>query len=166
MIKKVIGDLLKPMGFGPDCLLHIVNLHHIWGGGIVIPIKKLYPEAYQADLKTPKSDKKKLGTYSLADVRGSGGSVLRPSYIFNIYGMPTMGLPVSNIDYGALRKAFISIRNSLEEKQKQDMFYLTVGMSAQIGQGLANGCPKTISNIIEDVWADYPTSVYLYELPD
>jgi hypothetical protein len=39
------------------------------GRGIALTIKQLLPEAYVADCKTPKSDKSKLGTMSMADIK-------------------------------------------------------------------------------------------------
>jgi O-acetyl-ADP-ribose deacetylase (regulator of RNase III) len=65
MIEYIKGDIFKGKW---DVLCHCANLYHTWGAGIVLPLKKLYPEAFQADLKTKYGDKVKLGKFSHADI--------------------------------------------------------------------------------------------------
>ncbi len=167
MIIERIGDLLESKEVG--VLLHICNLQGIWGGGIVIPIKKKYPEAYDADLKTQKGDVSKLGTYSFADVRNNKEAKAHNlGYIVNCYFMKTMGKPENNISYDAMYDGMLKLKNQIDKKRGEDEKFkdLTVGMASAIGQGLAGGSPKIIRAIIDEVWEASPIITYLYKLPD
>jgi O-acetyl-ADP-ribose deacetylase (regulator of RNase III) len=58
-----------------------------WGEGIALTIKQLLPEAYVADCQTPKSDKSKLGTISIAEIkRGETYSLRLSMLIPNLIG--------------------------------------------------------------------------------
>jgi O-acetyl-ADP-ribose deacetylase (regulator of RNase III) len=66
-MKVIKGDLIKlakQQKFNVIC--HGSNCFCTFGAGIAKQIKQEFPEAYEADLKTNKGDKSKLGWYSKA----------------------------------------------------------------------------------------------------
>ena len=68
-MKSVEGDLLKLAGQGHfDVIVHGCNCFCTMGAGIAKSIRDQFPAAYEADLATPKGDRDKLGTYSVAKV--------------------------------------------------------------------------------------------------
>lgn len=100
-----------------DVILHGANCQHIMGAGIAKQIKSKFPEAYKADLSTPKSVRK-LGTFSFA------GS---EPIVANLYTQP---YPGKYIDYAAVE----SCAKAVAEKFSG----LKIGMPL-IGAGLAGG---------------------------
>ena len=66
------GDLLTLALEGRfDVIVHGCNCHCQFGRGIAATIKSKFPEAYEADLRTPKSDRRKLGSISSSSLRTS-----------------------------------------------------------------------------------------------
>ena len=51
-----------------NVLIHPCNCFHDMESGVAKQLKDNYPEVYEADLKTIKGDKDKLGRFSFADV--------------------------------------------------------------------------------------------------
>lgn len=67
-MKIVRGDLLDLADAGAfDVIVHGCNCQHTMSAGIAAQIRKRYPQAYSADLATPR-DSWKLGTLSRAFV--------------------------------------------------------------------------------------------------
>jgi len=68
-MKIIEGDLIRLALQGEfDVIIHGCNCFCQMGAGIAATIKTVFPEAYEADLQTPKGDKEKLGTFSYATV--------------------------------------------------------------------------------------------------
>ena len=66
-MKHVIGDIIEMGQEGKiDVLIHGCNCFHTMGAGIALGIKKTFPEAYEADLRTPYRHASKLGDFSQA----------------------------------------------------------------------------------------------------
>jgi hypothetical protein len=75
-MKKVRGDLIDLALKGDfDVIVHGCNCLNAMGAGVALTIKKVFPEAYAADCKTPRGDKHKLGTISSATVRRNGRDI-------------------------------------------------------------------------------------------
>ena len=69
-MKTIKGDLVKLAIKGEfDLIIHGCNCFCTMGAGIAKTIKQKFPEAYEADLKTEKGDKAKLGTISWAKAK-------------------------------------------------------------------------------------------------
>lgn len=67
MLNHMTGNLLDLAEEGEfNVIVHGCNCHHTMGSGIAREIRERYPQAYEADLETPKSDREKLGRYSVA----------------------------------------------------------------------------------------------------
>jgi O-acetyl-ADP-ribose deacetylase (regulator of RNase III) len=66
-MKTIKGDLIELTKNGEfDVIVHGCNCFHTMGGGIAAHIKKEFPSAYEADLKSPKGEKLKLGSFTYA----------------------------------------------------------------------------------------------------
>jgi len=69
-------------------LLHQANCFNTMNSGVAKAIRETYPEAYEADCKTVKGDRAKLGTYSQAEVTVRGHDL---HFIINMYGQYDYG---------------------------------------------------------------------------
>jgi O-acetyl-ADP-ribose deacetylase (regulator of RNase III) len=120
-------------------IIHGCNCQNVKGAGAAKAIFSKYPEAYEADQKTKKGDRKKLGTYSFADIeRNNNRNTIINAYTQVSYGRDKNKL---NIDYKAIRNVFRKIKN---DYPNSPIYY------TKLGSGLGNGCWLTISNIIND----------------
>lgn len=128
-----------------DILVHVCNLYHMWGAGIVVPIKKRFPEAYQADLESPKGDIQKLGYYSCADI----GKVK----IVNLYaqrGIGNDGSPLNrNLLYDKLYDALYRLCLTIHQPT-------VIGVPDMIGCGLAGGKREIVLAILQSLEYDFP----------
>lgn len=134
----ITGDLLQlALSSRFDVIIHGCNCQCAMGKGIALAIKNQFPEAYQADLRTPKADPTKLGQISTAQIT-------RPSARFTIVNAYTQfhyrGQGVL-ADYNAIRSAFASIKQQFPNQR--------IGYP-KIGAGLAKGDWNTIAAIINE----------------
>ncbi len=76
-MKTVRGDLLK-LGLDGrfDVIVHGCNCQCVMRAGIALAIRNTFPEAFAADCATTKSDRKKLGTISVAPIERNGRSLV------------------------------------------------------------------------------------------
>ncbi len=136
-MKTIKGDLVKLAIKGEfDLIIHGCNCFCTMGAGIAKTIKQKFPEAYEADLKTEKGDKAKLGTISWAKSKTVKGEVI----IINGYTQFNWRGSGRKADYEAIRAVFKMV--------KQEFSGLRMGYPA-IGAGLAGGDWNIISAIIE-----------------
>ena len=137
-MKTVQGDLIKLARKGEfDVIVHGCNCFCTMGAGIALTIKKRFPEAYEADLKTAKGDEGKLGTFSSAVVQTAHGelTVVNGYTQFNFRGRGRKA------DYEAIRSVFRLVKQEFAGKR--------IGFPA-IGAGLAGGNWKVIAQIIAE----------------
>ena len=135
----ITGDLLRFALDGRfDVIVHGCNCQCAMGKGIALSIKQQFPEAYEADLRTAKGDRAKLGTISTAEVE-------RPPARFTVVNAYTQfhwrGEGVL-ADYDAIRSAFGVIKRRFAGRR--------IGYP-RIGAGLAKGDWNTIAAIIDEV---------------
>lgn len=137
-----------------DILCHGCNCFNTMGAGVANIIRKEYPGAYKEDCKTVSGDKNKLGTYT--KWVGSHKKIQNKSIcILNCYTQYNIGFGEAN--YTAIKKVM--------EKIKEDFPHRRIGMPF-IGAGLAGGDPKTIHDIIKNIFVnDEHTSARIYVLP-
>lgn len=132
------GDLIQLALMGQvDVIIHGCNCFCTMGAGIAKQIRDTFPEAYQADLKTRVGDKKKLGTYSLADIERNG----KRFTIVNGYTQYDFAGPGTLVDYDAVQTLFSRIKTDFATRR--------IGYP-KIGAGLAKGDWKVISDIIDN----------------
>jgi len=138
----VKGDLVKLAISGEfDLIIHGCNCFCTMGAGIAKTIKQKFPEAYQADLKTRKGEKSKLGSISWAETETGNGKLV----VVNGYTQFNWRGSGRKADYDAIREVF--------KKVKKQFSGLRIGYPA-IGAGLAGGDWQIISEIIEDELKD------------
>jgi len=137
-MKTKFGDLIQLAQNGEfDVIIHGCNCFCAMGAGIAKGIKAAFPEAYEADCKTPKGDKEKLGTIRWVTKTTNNKDLI----IVNGYTQYHYAGKGRKLDYEALRKIFKII--------KQNFSGLRIGYPA-IGAGLAGGNWETIATIIEE----------------
>lgn len=122
-----------------DGIIHSCNCLHIMGGGIALRIKNKWPEAFEADLKTPKADLKKLGTFSVA---------VLPSnfHIYNMYGQFNIGFG-RRTDYTAVVRGLEAIKeHAIDNGLKK------IGCPKYMGCRLGGGYWPVVRAIIEEVF--------------
>lgn len=140
-MKIVKGNLIHLAKAGHfDVIIHGCNCFCAMGNGIAKDIKNEFPEAYAADLKTKKGDRKKLGTYSSAlIVRGDIKFTVVNAY--TQYDFWTKGVKA---DYDAI--------DAVMQKVKRDFGGQSIGYPL-IGAGLARGDWSIISATIDNALA-------------
>lgn len=134
----VNGDLIKLANHGDfDIIIHGCNCFCTMGAGIAKAIKEEFPSAYfEADLKTQKGLRNKLGTYSLSIERGL--------VIINAYTQYTYWDKNDMLDYSAVLSVFQKIKLDFDSSE----VIPKIGIP-KIGAGLAGGDWERIEELIE-----------------
>lgn len=132
------GDLIEWSKSGVfDLIVHGCNCFCIMGAGIAKLIKHEFPEAYEADQRTVKGDRSKLGDFSV-------GRHLLPNkelLIVNAYTQFDYRGTGLKVDYDAVRQVFRKIKTNYSG--------LEMGYP-RIGAGLGGGDWSIIRTIIEE----------------
>ena len=137
-MKIIKGDLIKLALEGKfDVIVHGCNCFCTMGAGIAKAIKSEFPKAYEADCKTEKDSKDKLGTYSYATIEKNENKIT----VINAYTQHDYKSPGIKADYDAIRSVFKKLKSNYSGKR--------IGYP-KIGAGLAGGDWKLISKIIDE----------------
>ena len=132
------GDLIKLALEGKfDVIVHGCNCFCTMGAGIAKAIKSEFPEAYEADCRTEKGSKDKLGTYSQATIERDGNEIT----VINAYTQHDFKGHGMKADYDAIRSVFKKIKSHYSGRR--------IGYP-KIGAGLAGGDWDQISKIIDE----------------
>lgn len=131
-----------------DGIIHSCNCFHTMGGGIAYRIKVKYPEAYEADWKTPYGEYAKLGTFSVA---------ILPSnfHIYNLYGQFSFGAG-KQTSYDAVDSGLRYIEIHARENGLK-----TLGLPKNMGCVLGGGDFRVVRAIIECVFCISPIDLYI-----
>jgi O-acetyl-ADP-ribose deacetylase (regulator of RNase III) len=130
------GDLVKLALAGEfDVIIHGCNCQCAMGAGIAKAIKSTFPEAYDADLKTEKGARDKLGTISYAEVERDGRTIILVNGYTQFHWRGSGVLA----DYDAIRSVMREVKSKFSGKR--------IGYP-KIGAGLAKGDWGVISGII------------------
>lgn len=136
-MKTIAGDLLQLAIDGEfDVIVHGANCQCTMGAGIAKTIRILFPEAYKADLMTPKADRNKLGTISFVEVERSGVRF----YVVNAYTQFDYRGSGVRVDYEAVQRAMEAVGRVFSGKR--------IGYP-KIGAGLAGGDWERLAAIID-----------------
>jgi len=136
-MQVVKGDLIKlALQKEFDVIIHGCNCQCAMGAGIAQAIKDTFPEAYEADLKTEKGSKDKLGTISCAVVNRNE----HETTIVNGYTQYHWTGPGVLADYDAIRAVMRHVKDKFSGKK--------IGYP-KIGAGLAGGDWDVIVKIID-----------------
>lgn len=120
-----------------DGLIHCANCFHIMGGGLAKIIARRYPAAYDADKRTPRGTREKLGTYSKASTQFGD--------IINLYGQFDIGTDKMRVEYDSIKKGMELINKEYSGKRL---------CLSKIGAGLAGGNWDIIKSIINESTPD------------
>jgi O-acetyl-ADP-ribose deacetylase (regulator of RNase III) len=150
-MKVIRGDLVKLALDGRfEVIIHGCNCQCVMGAGIARMIKQTFPEAYKADLATPKGLRDKLGSLSAATVERSGRKISIVNGYTQIHWRGSGVL----VNYNALR--------SVMQKVKVMFSGRTIGYP-KIGAGLAKGDWTLIAAIIDKELAGEDHALVEYE---
>jgi O-acetyl-ADP-ribose deacetylase (regulator of RNase III) len=145
------GDLLKLAIEGRfDAIVHGANCQCVMGAGIAKAIRETFPEAYEADLATPKGARTKLGTISCGEVR-RGGRLLWVDNAYTQFHYRGIGV---RVDYDAVRSALRLVKQRFGGRR--------IGYP-KIGAGLARGDWTVLARIIEEELEGEDHAVVEYE---
>ncbi len=137
-MKTIQGDLLKLAQDGQfDVILHGCNCFCVMGAGIAQSVKQHFPEAFQADYRTEKGDRDKLGSYSSTLIEKDSSRFT----LVNAYTQYHWRGQGNKADYDAIRSVFKAVR---QEFSGQRIGY------PLIGAGLAGGDWTIIKQIIDE----------------
>ncbi len=137
-MKTVRGDLIQlALDDEFDLIVHGCNCQCAMGAGIAKAIKSTFPEAYQADCKTPKGEREKLGTISYATVQRDEHTITLVNGYTQLHWRGSAVLA----DYNAIRSVMAEVKSRFSGRR--------IGYP-KIGAGLAKGDWDVISQIINE----------------
>lgn len=132
------GDLLQLAADGVvDVLVHGCNCQCAMNAGFALAVRDRFPAAYEADLRTARGDRAKLGTISTADVMGDAG----PLTIVNAYTQFHYAGHDVLAGYDAIRSAFGEVRQRFAGRR--------IGYP-RLGVGPARGDWSIIAPILDE----------------
>lgn len=147
-VTEKTGDLLKS---GEDIQAHQTNCLGIMGAGIAMHIKRIYPEvfvSYKALCEAENKERSLLGTCQIVKTNNKN------IHIANLFGQYGIGKGAVQTEYPALKQALKGL------KEEAQMNGLSVGLPYQLGSGLAGGDWVVVKAMIEEVFHDYPATIY------
>ncbi|MGE0491064.1 MAG: macro domain-containing protein [Vulcanimicrobiota bacterium] len=137
-MKVVHGDLVKLALEGKfDVIIHGCNCYCAMGAGIAKLIKAKFPEAYQADCKTEKGARAKLGSISSATIERDGHTIT----VVNGYTQHHWRGQGVLVDYEAVRGVARQVKANFSGQR--------IGYP-RIGAGMARGDWDTIAAILDE----------------
>jgi len=148
-IHYIEGALITLMESGDyDVVVHGCNCFCTMGAGVAKVLRRRFPQAYAADLKTEKGDRSKLGTFTVAKVQTMCSSpekkmALRRFAIANAYIQYRYSSRRQQINYGALRHCMRHLNTAFKGSKIRFLM-------PKIGAGLAGGDWTKIAAIIEN----------------
>ncbi|MCP4260515.1 MAG: hypothetical protein GY774_23765 [Planctomycetes bacterium] len=137
-----------------DVAIHSCNCYHRMGSGAAKAISEAFPAVLEADMKTKRGDKNKVGTYSHAVIHLPSE---QPVVIINAYTQHHYGVyhyREGSFDYAALDSVFSVIQRRLGAKG------LRMAMPF-IGADRGNAVPGEIMSLIHKHFKDENMSVTL-----
>jgi len=136
-MKTTNGNLIRLAVDGHfDVIIHGCNCFCTMGAGIAQAIKQAFPEAMEADARTTRGDRQKLGNYSSATVNRDNHTIT----IINGYTQYAYTGKDLLVDYAAIRTLFLRLKKTFSG---QRFGY------PKIGAGLGGGDWAIISAIID-----------------
>jgi O-acetyl-ADP-ribose deacetylase (regulator of RNase III) len=135
IVKTVKGDLIALFKEGKfDAIVHGCNCFHTMGAGIAARIAREFPEAIEADEKTPYGALGKLGSYSSVDTDHG--------IIYNAYTQFRPGREDKQRLYRSIETAFKQINSDVT-----GWLDFNIGIP-KIGAGLARGDWQIIERLV------------------
>jgi hypothetical protein len=176
MVTEKIGDIFAEFeNGGINVLVHQANCFHTMGGGIARIIAQKYPAAKEADEKTFRGDREKLGTFSVATL-ADGRRIVNVYSQFDTSAMKNTADDIKDsveaamavvgraTRYDAVVVGLTKLRNVIEKAKDPSKY--TIGIPYGYGSDLAGGSWKIVKAIIESVFGDSKVNVVIVRLPD
>lgn len=159
MLTQIDQDIfLAPV----DVIAHQANCFTTMGSGIAAHIRQNFPEAYEADCKTVKGDRSKLGTYSSAKVITPNPNP-QLKYIANVYSQFDYGRDKRYTNYEAVAAGLESLRDNLIKKSRDGY---VVGLPWKYGCNLAGGDWDVVYAIVKSIFKDSTINAIICKHPD
>ena len=137
-MRTIEGDLIGLAKAGHfDVIVHGCNCHNTMGAGLAAAIRAEFPEACEADQRTVKGDRAKLGSCSFATVRRGVHELV----VVNAYTQYHCAGAGVLVDYDAVRRCMAWLKARHPGRR--------IGLPL-IGAGLGGGDWPTIEGIIKD----------------
>ena len=139
-IQYKVGNLIEALRDGEvEYLVHQCNCFCAMGAGIALQLAKRWPEVREADNRTARGDKNKMGTFGLVPVG-------HQKVVVNLYGQYGASASEIQTDYTSLREGLQRFNNLMWTIHEHRP---VVGIPL-IGAGLGGGDWGVISKIIEE----------------
>lgn len=130
-------------------ILHSCNCQHIMGG-LAGYLKKVYPEIYQADLKTQRGDITKLGTILVVPIISEHQSGdFKPEFVINCYTQFDIDSRNRQTNYESFYRCMEGVRSFCI-----DNCIKSIAIPYGIGCGLGGADYRIIRMMIEVVFED------------
>ncbi len=136
----VEGDLFEAKA---DVVMHQCNCMCVWGAGVALKMKEVFPEAYEADRVTM-PNKWKFGQTSHAEIKRENPMGVK--WVYNLYGQVNYGYRMRMTGYPEFERAFAQALWQLDKKYPE---HCEIAIPYLIGCGLAGGDPKIITMMID-----------------
>lgn len=149
MITIIEGDILSAE---EEVIAHQVNCRGVMGAGLAKQIKKKYPVAFKEYKEKCNEFENREDLLGTAQVVSVGDN----KQIANLFAQLTYGTKKKQTDYDALRKALSDLKSFLKQ------YNLSLALPFGIGCGLAGGDWEIVSSMIEEIFEDYPVTLYKY----
>lgn len=154
---KVINIVDAPV----NGIAHQANCFHIMGGGVARAIADRYPEAYDADKRTPRGSKTKLGNFSFTKTSDD-------KLIFNVYSQYNLSAGFGNraTQYDMVDKGLRLVEDYIGASMPLvggKPFVL--GIPFKYGCVLGGGAWPVVEAIIHDIFELSPVDVMICEWP-
>lgn len=158
-VREVVGDLLKS---DVDVIGHQTNCIGVMGAGIALKIKNMYPNVFAKyrELCTEQNKSKEL--LGKCQMLSESGDLIdinnlnkedNEKIIANLFGQYSIG--------NGLETQYEHLKTALEELKKVGKKHnLWIGLPYKLGSGLAGGDWNVVRKIIEEVFSDYPVTIY------
>lgn len=160
MLIKITGDLIDLACCGKfTVLVHGCNCMNTLGAGFARKMAATWPVVREADNRTLKGDRSKLGTCSVAHVDTHNFNVWNTDShkltVFNAYTQYAYGpAHEKHFDLDALRRALLFVRDNTTSEDR-------IGMPL-IGAGLGGGQWSDIEPVIEETLKDRHVTIVAF----
>lgn len=146
------GDFIEYCKFAEiDVAVHNCNCFNVMGAGIALSLSREFPAVLEADLRTLKGSKSKLGSFSVSSVTRRDDSVLQ---IYNIYGQYRYSRETECFELDA----FISgLRKVISKYDSPRVLMPYVGCG--LGKGNVNELLHALGELVNEV----ECTIYLVE---
>lgn len=147
-VRETVGDLLRSH---ENVIGHQTNCLGVMGARLAKEIKGKYPQVYEEYVKYCLVQKRSFSLMGTCQIVEAEPGV---KWVANLFGQFEVGTHKKQTEDAYLKKALETLKN---EAQKNEW---SVALPYQLGSGLGGGDWNEIRKIIDDVFHDYPVTIY------